>query len=222
MNILLMFEQSGTFKRLLQQAGHIATDADIDNYFGQTDIQTDLFDDILADRIEYKQYDLIIAFFPCTWFSRQNDLLINGSSYSMRNWSEEKKRQYSLNRLAEREKAATVLKTLVTLCHCYDVPLIIENPASDYIKSILGQPTIAHMRSQYGDDFQKITYWYLRGCKHDSSRLKKLTNSRHSTKHIEVHKHHSDKQRKIERSLISPVYAANLLHSIKVKGKYIL
>ena len=158
-----MFEQSGTFKRLLQQAGHIATDADIDNYFGQTDIQTDLFDDILSDRIEYKQYDLIIAFFPCTWFSRQNDLLINGSSYSMRNWSEEKKRQYSLNRLAEREKAATVLKTLITLCHCYDVPLIIENPASDYIKSILGQPTIAHMRSQYGDDFQKNNLLVFKG-----------------------------------------------------------
>ena len=217
-----MFEQSGTFKRLLNAAGHEAIDADIDNYFGETDIQTDLFADIMSDRIDYTSYDCVFAFFPCTWFSQQNDLLINGTSYSMKSWTDDRKEEYIRQRLSKRHTASVVLQHLVTQCYVNNVPLIVENPASSYIKTILKKPDIAHMRSQYGDDFQKITYWFLYHCEHKAENLQKITSSRHSKKHITTHKHHSDKQRKIERSLISPVYAANLLHSIIVKGRPLL
>ena len=44
--IWLMFEQSGTFKNEFKKMGYEAVDLDIQNNFGQTDHQIDLFAEI--------------------------------------------------------------------------------------------------------------------------------------------------------------------------------
>lgn len=70
-----MFEQSGTFKNEFRKLGYDAFDYDIQNNFGQTDFQIDLFKEIenAYDRIEsvfdnITKDDLIMAFFPCIYF----------------------------------------------------------------------------------------------------------------------------------------------------------
>ena len=44
--VYLMFEQSGVFKNEFKKLGYEAYDADIQNNFGQTDFQIDLFEEI--------------------------------------------------------------------------------------------------------------------------------------------------------------------------------
>lgn len=44
--VYLLFEQSGTFKNEFKKLGYEAFDADIQNNFGQTDFQIDLFAEI--------------------------------------------------------------------------------------------------------------------------------------------------------------------------------
>ena len=70
------FEQSGTFKNEFKKLGYEAVDVDIQNNFGQTDHQIDLFAEIesaydgkpsIFDNISSE--DLIMAFFPCIYFS---------------------------------------------------------------------------------------------------------------------------------------------------------
>lgn len=72
------FEQSGTFKNEFIKLGIPAEDYDIQNNFGETDHVVDLFKAIedayegkpsLFDQIRGGQEDLIIAFFPCIYFS---------------------------------------------------------------------------------------------------------------------------------------------------------
>ena len=70
------FEQSGTFKNEFIKFGIPAEDYDIQNHFGQTDHVIDLFAEIekaydgdasVFDNIT--KDDLIMAFFPCIYFT---------------------------------------------------------------------------------------------------------------------------------------------------------
>ena len=79
MKVHCLFEQSGTFKNAFKKYGIEAYDYDIQNEFNETDYVTDLFKEIeggyngepsLFDEI--KTDDLILAFFPCTYFSDQS------------------------------------------------------------------------------------------------------------------------------------------------------
>lgn len=221
MRISLLFEQSGTFKHILNARGHNAEDIDIDNMFDETDLQIDLFKALERYDVDFvynKIYraDLVIAFFPCTWFSAQNDLLINGTSFSMKTWSEEQKEEYREKRLQERERAVYVLEKLIEYCNCYNIPLIIENPAGSFIKSVLGTPAVAHKRSIYGDWYNKNTYWYTYNCIIHSDKMAQLKNP--EKRNIVKEFHHSNKQRKINRSLISPIYAENLINNIELRS----
>ena len=109
LKILCLFEQSGTFKNILKSRGHYAIDCDIENRFGETDYQINIFAE-LTRPCWFDRYDLVFAFFPCTWFSRQNNLLISGNSYSMRNWSDEKKQAYIKTALTKEKEHAKRLK----------------------------------------------------------------------------------------------------------------
>lgn len=69
------FEQSGTFKNEFKKLGFDAEDYDIQNEFGETDNVIDLFAEIekcyngeasIFEKIS--KDDLILAFFPCTFF----------------------------------------------------------------------------------------------------------------------------------------------------------
>lgn len=70
-----LFEQSGTFKNEFKKLGYDAVDVDIQNNFGETDFQIDIFNEIekgydnlpsIFDSISKE--DLIVAFFPCIRF----------------------------------------------------------------------------------------------------------------------------------------------------------
>ena len=76
------FEQSGTFKNEFIKLGYIAEDYDIQNNFGETNHIIDLFNEIeqgyedkssIFDNIT--QDDLIIAFFPCIYFTGSSNPL---------------------------------------------------------------------------------------------------------------------------------------------------
>ena len=79
MKINLLFEQSGTFKRSLREMGNDAKDIDISNAYNETDIlDSYISGDTNISKSEIFNADLIIAFFPCTYFSQYNELMLSG------------------------------------------------------------------------------------------------------------------------------------------------
>ena len=90
------FEQSGTFKREFIKLGIPAEDYDIQNNFGETDHTDDLFKAIedayegkpsLFDNIVGGEEDLILAFFPCIYFSPVSQMLMFWSDINYRKLS---------------------------------------------------------------------------------------------------------------------------------------
>ena len=87
------FEQSGVFRDSFRELGISAFCYDIRNDFGKTDYKFDLFIEI--DRA-YNGYesafdwigvnDLIFAFFPCTRFEDQAQMLFRGTNYGLKDW----------------------------------------------------------------------------------------------------------------------------------------
>ena len=82
------FEQSGTFKNEFKKLGYEAEDYDIQNNFGEADNVVDLFAEIenaydnkpsLFDNIQKE--DLIIAFYPCIYFSDMSQILHTWGAY---------------------------------------------------------------------------------------------------------------------------------------------
>lgn len=100
-NVHCFFEQSGTFKNEFMKLGYQSFDYDIQNNFGETDYQIDLFSEIekaynndesIFDNIS--KDDLIIAFFPCIYFES-----MQANYYSMRCsnlYSKPKNEQYDI------------------------------------------------------------------------------------------------------------------------------
>ena len=91
-----LFEQSGTFKNEFIKFGIPAEDYDIQNEFGHTDHVIDLFDEInkayfgkgssVFDNITPD--DLIMAFFPCIYFTGfSNPLYFSGKDINMQKLS---------------------------------------------------------------------------------------------------------------------------------------
>lgn len=117
-----LFEQSGTFKREFEKLGVCAEDYDILDDFGQTDHICDLFaeidkaynghpsifDDMAAE-------DLIMAFYPCTRFEDQSILCITCNGYAQRNWSDDRKVEYSMQIHEELHKLYTYFCKLVLI-----------------------------------------------------------------------------------------------------------
>lgn len=214
--VYCLFEQSGTFKNIFLAHGINAIDIDIENQFGQTDLQIDLFAAInklpCGYLSEITSDDLIIAFYPCTWFSDNNMLLFNGTSYSMRNWTDEQKAEYIHKRRHDRVIAFQTLIKLIRHCKLHKIPLIVENPVSHYLIHTLGKYTIAHRRDRYGDCLQKRTMYYCYNCTINESKLHIYDN--HVTEN-----NVQRKLRGIQRSLISSNYAANLINAIEIEKR---
>ena len=93
-----LFEQSGTFKNAFRKYGIDSYDYDIQDEFGETDYVIDLFKEIRGGYDEnqsifdgIKEDDIILAFFPCTYFECQNQLWFAGNNYAQKGYSDEKK-----------------------------------------------------------------------------------------------------------------------------------
>lgn len=216
MKVTCLFEQSGTFKNAFERAGHSAIDIDISNNFHETDYVYDLFKEFDADYISLNlldkivSADLVIAFFPCTWFSNFNTLIWS------RKWKNFKYDMFKTEQdiddyiKARREKydlAVRCLRRMIDICKSFDVPLIIENPLSTEIIKLLGAPSYLDAdRTLHGDDFKKPTAYYCYDCKITSlDRIHKV-----------ISKTVLNSNKGINRSLISPVYADNFVKHIKL------
>lgn len=173
MKVHCFFEQSGTFKKEFVKLGCEAYDYDIQNEFGQTDFVIDLFHEIeggydgepsIFDNI--KPEDLIMAFFPCTYFECQSQMWFYGSNYSMKNYTDEQKLEVAMKRHEKLNQFYTLLCKLVIICKRKGLRMIIENPQSQphYLTTYwCMKPSIIDTdRTARGDYYKKPTqYWFI-------------------------------------------------------------
>ena len=176
MKVHCLFEQSGTFKNEFKKLGYEAFDYDLQNDFGETDYQIDLFQEIVGG-VENKpsifdsisQDDLILAFFPCIRFENQIMLWFRGQANQQKDWSLEKKMLYDMDLLDEVNTMYKYVNNLFLICIRRNLKLVLENPYSEehflrrywcYLPSIIDRD-----RRENGDYFKKPTqYWFL-NCK---------------------------------------------------------
>ena len=130
-----LFEQSGTFKNEFKKLSYEAYDYDIQNEFGETDYVIDLFSEIsgaydgrpsIFDKIETD--DLILAFFPCTYFSDQGSRHLCCTAYQYKNYTVEQKCEVAMKRHRKLSLFYEILNKLVIVCQRKKLRLVIENP----------------------------------------------------------------------------------------------
>lgn len=205
------FEQSGTFKNEFKKLGYEAIDYDIQDEFGETDRQIDLFVDIeeayenresVFDEISNE--DTIIAFFPCVRFENQIELHFRGTCFSLKKWSTEQKLEYDLKLHKELSKLYELVTKLAIVCLRRGVKLIIENPYSTthYLVKYWAVPAsiIDKDRTKRGDYFKKPTqYWFI-NCKPKQNMILEAYEIKDKKTILYTNPG-------TERSLISPEYA---------------
>ena len=214
------FEQSGTFKQEFIKLGIPAEDYDIQNNFGQTDHTDDLFQAIedaydgkpsLFDRITPD--DLIMAFFPCIYFSALSQMCFYWGCINYRTKTVHEKTDMILERSKNREKFFALAVKMLATAQERGLRLIMENPWSEqtYLKAnFVLPPALVDMdRTKRGDYFTKPTaYWYI-NCEPTSGKSYQR-NKEHKT-------HDSTRGSSVagicseERSMISPDYARNFI-----------
>lgn len=217
----LFFEQSATFRDEFKKLGYEAFDYDIQNNFGETDYQIDLFAEIekaydgkgsVFDNIT--KDDLIMSFFPCIHFCDAKTLFFKGSHNSQRNWSVEQIMKFNIEESEVRQKFFVLLMKLFSVVDRMGLRLILENPwntsQSSYLQTNFINPTIIDKnRMLRGDYFVKPTaYWFVNieptyGLSIQKDKKQKI-----------IMKCHNGTKKGIcseERSMISPDYARNFI-----------
>lgn len=178
------FEQSGTFKQEFIKLGIPAEDYDIQDNFGQTDHQIDLFAEIenaygggssIFDSISYD--DLIMAFFPCIRFCSVMEQIQHEDFYDA---SQKKRKDFGTpeyytqkwavlrNYSQERFYLYDLALKMFAVCQIRGIRLIMENPwhPTNFTNHFWFARTslIDKDRTRRGDYFRKPTaYWFL-GC----------------------------------------------------------
>lgn len=216
----LFFEQSGTFKREFHKLGIEAYDYDIQNQYGETDYIIDLFAEFgkafeggASVFDEIKKDDIIIAFFPCIYFSALSQMGMYFGYTNYRKKTAMEKGREILKRSAHREEFFAHAVKMFTICLDRGLKLIMENPWSEqtFLKqNFVMPPSYVDMdRSKRGDYFKKPTaYWFLNCEPHHGYTLQ----PRRDTKAVIDAK--SSPKAGIcskERSEIAPEYAYNFI-----------
>ena len=218
----LMFEQSGVFKNEFKKLGYEAYDYDIQNNHGETDYQIDLFKEIegaydgkpsLFDQIRGGQEDLIIAFFPCIYFSPVSQMLMFWGDTNYRKLTYKERTDKILQRSSNREKFFALAAKMLCVAQERGIRLIMENPWNQqtFLKAnfVLAPTIIDKNRRRRGDAFKKPTaYWFV-NCKPTFGQSfttpkeeKSISSSRGGAKAGLCSE---------ERSMISPDYARNFI-----------
>lgn len=215
----LMFEQSGTFKNEFKKLGYEAYDYDIQDNFGETDFKIDLFAEIekgysggvsIFDSITCD--DLVIAFFPCTYFCGMSQ-----SGFSLSNHNYDKLKDFEkIDKIIEREKKRdkylTILLKFIGVCMKNGIRMIFENPLTMSFLTIffVKEPDVKdNNRTLRGDYFFKPTgYWYFNckptyGLSEQKSKKIMLVNRQKKSPKAGICSE--------ERSMISPDYARNFI-----------
>lgn len=172
-NVHCFFEQSGTFKNEFKKIGFSAFDYDIQNDYGQTDFVMDLFLEIekcfnggesVFDTI--KTNDLIIAFFPCTFFCCMSQMSFNYNYKNYKLLQVHEITEKMIERAKNREKFFIILLKLVSIVKERGFKMVIENPWSinTFLKgNFVKQPDLIDMdRTRRGDCRIKPTaFWFF-------------------------------------------------------------
>lgn len=210
-----LFEQSGTFKNAFKKLGYKAFDYDI-NKTVNVDFMTNLFYQISWENTKDKQSvfndiskgDIVFAFFPCTYFSDQSQLLSRGDNFGQKEWSIEKKLEYSMQQMQNRQKYYTNLCSLCLIAIKKGFKLIIENPYGrvNFLKQFfpIKPGLIIKDRRVMGDFYKKPTQFFFVNCKPEFKLHGECFSTMESKRAIE-------KTYGFERSVISPAFAENFI-----------
>ena len=215
------FEQSGTFKNEFKKLGYDAVDVDIQNNFGETDHQIDLFTEI-ENAYDYKPSvydkigggDLIVAFFPCIYFSSNNTLHFDGSwlTYHQRKMTELEINEAILERGRQRQYFYEILLKLFSVCTMKSLRLIVENPYATHHYLHANFPykpkLIDYDRRMRGDYFKKPTQYFFHNCEPTFGQSYTKPKEVKNIKQLSGGKGGLCNE---ERSLISPDYARNFI-----------
>lgn len=224
-----LFEQSGTFKNEFRKLGYEAYDYDIQNEFGETDYITDLFKEIVGgynnepsmfDKITND--DLILAFFPCTRFEAKVPLLFRGQASQQKNWSCERKLEYSMALQDELTTLYTLLCKLVILVLRKGLHMVIENPYTQphYLTTYWClQPTIIDKdRTVNGDYYKKPTqYWFI-NCEPEHNLIFEPIEYV-EPRTIGTVKGTANTTRQTERSMMHPQYASRFIREYLIEER---
>lgn len=170
-----LFEQSGVFKNAFLDIGIHAVDYDIQNHYGKTDCVCDLFREITAAYKGKKSLfdsilpeDLVIAFFPCTYFCSCNQMIFTGVAKNMRSMSVRQRTEYLLERSQQRQRFYELALKLFAVCEEKNIRLIVENPFSIehylYNNFPYSPALIDKNRQLRGDYYVKPTQYYYLNC----------------------------------------------------------
>lgn len=210
-----LFEQSGTFKKVFEELGYKAFDYDI-NKTENVDVVVDLFEQIFLADMEItqtifdsiKKNDLVIAFFPCTYFSDQSQLLSRGDNFGQQKWSIEKKLKYSMDKMEKRMLFYKYLSTLCLIAIKKDFRLIIENPYGrvNFLKQFfpVKPGLVIEDRRKMGDVYKKPTQFFFINCEPEFKLYGDYFIKVNDQKKIE-------KTYGFDRSLISAAFAKNFI-----------
>ena len=213
------FEQSGTFRDAFQKLGIPAIDYDIQNEYGKTDMQIDLFNEIDKASKNKKSIfnnitsnDLIIAFFPCVRFTQMAELLFKQLGIHRDNKSDYEKISAAMVAEKERYELFILFSKLIKVCMERKIRLIIENPYSTNHYLVQYFPIKAKLidfdRRERGDYFIKPTqYWFI-NCEptYNSDALFREQVIQKETRRVNDYAFKSK-----ERSEISPQYALQFI-----------
>ncbi len=218
-HVYCFFEQSGVFKNEFKKLGYDASDWDLQNNFGETDHVIDLFaeinkayddepsifDNVLKD-------DLVMAFFPCIYFSQQNSTFFDGTNFNWKYDTMKEKSDKILERSRVRQYFYEVALKMFTVADISGLRMIVENPYSTihylYNNFPYKPALIDKNRRLRGDYFAKPTqYWYI-NCEptHGESFQKPVV-----TRTVNGLTGHHGSLCDEDRSLISPDYARNFI-----------
>lgn len=219
--VWLLFEQSGVFKNAFKEFGYEAVDADIQDNFGETDYQIDLFREIetafsgngetIFDMMTPE--DLVFGFFPCVFFCENNQLYFTGEHQNLKKLSAKEKANVILERSRSRQHLYELALKMFSICEQRGLRLIVENPYAAQHFLVGNFPYKAKLidrnRGLRGDLYKKPTqYWFLNceptyGSSMEAPREHK--NIRTSKSGIMAGMCSED------RSMISPEYARNFI-----------
>ena len=214
------FEQSGTFKNEFRKLGYDAFDYDIQNNFGETEFQIDIFSEIedaydnkpsVFDNIE--KDDLILAFFPCIYFEALQMTYYTDSCNNNRKKGKERF-DVIIDRIEKRNRFYVLLYKLIGVCEIKQIRMILENPATQphyllLVQNFYKKPTfIDKDRTLRGDWFKKPTAWWFFNCEPTNGKSIQINNNK---KIVHKCKQGKDGLCSEERSLISPDYARNFI-----------
>lgn len=212
------FEQSGTFKNEFKKLGIEAFDYDIQNEFGETDFVIDLFHEIdnamekkasIFDKISSD--DLIIAFYPCTYFCTMSQLAFYLSNNNYHAINDAEKIKKILERTEKREEFYKRLIKFVSVCLKKNIRMIFENPwmSPSYLKNnFLKNPDVIDTnRMNRGDFFVKPTAYWFWNC--EPTHGFTYQNDKKQKRILDMKKSKTPGLCSSERSLISSDYARN-------------